>query len=374
MGAMFIGIEHPLFLHILFRKFAMYTINEARVRRMDKTIISNRFETFAREECKGSCDLYEYLSKEIAEDDVLLEICMNARDGQPIPNLLFGAVHFLLLQGTGHELKQFYESIVTSPKEPKDSFPYFKDFCVLNRDTIMPLLKSKLVQTNEVRRCGYLYPSFSFIYEKVQKPLALIELGTSAGLQLLWDKYCYSYEADAIYGNPNAEVHIKADVKGNGIPFLRSTSPPVVSRTGIDLHINDLNDPEDYLWLKSLIWPSHHERRHLFETAANEVRQTHLNMIEGDGVMLLPDIVKEIPQHAAICVFHTHVANQLSKEDQFILLENIKRIGEQRDIFHLYNNIQDRNLHLDYYLNGNEHLNTVGEMDGHGSWFSWKWS
>lgn len=341
---------------------------------MEKAIISDRFKNFAVKECKGSSQLYEHLSKKISEDDEMLELCSNAKEGQPIPNLFLGAVHYLLLKGTEHELKQFYGSIVESPNKGKGCFPYFKDFCQKNKNEIISILKRKLVQTNEVRRCSYLYPSFCYIYEKVKKPLALIEIGTSAGLQLLWDEYCYSYGTDKIFGNHNSDVHIKADVKGEVPPFLMSTSPPVSTRVGLDLHINDLNNSEDYLWLKSLIWPNHSERRELFEGASNYVRRNHLNLIEGDGIALLSDIVKEISEDSVICVFHTHVANQLPQEAKSKLLKDVKLIGKQRDIFHLYNNIQDRNLHLDYYIDGNEYSSVVGETDGHGRWFSWNLS
>lgn len=338
---------------------------------MIQSVISNRFKTFADMECKGVSALYGQLARDVARDAELLDMCTNAREGQPIPNLFLGAVHYLLLQGYEHELKHFYGSMVSFPKEAKDSFPYFKDFCLRNKDSIISILKSKVVQTNEVRRCGYLYPCFCLIYEKVKKPLALIEIGTSAGLQLLWDTYSYSYGTGRTFGNQNSNVHIKATVKGNVSPFLLADSPPVIYRTGLDLHINDLGDPDDYLWLKALIWPNHLERRELFDEAAKEVTQHSPDLVEGDGVSLLPDIASRIPEEAAVCVFHTHVANQLPQEVKTTLLENIQMIGQKRDIFHLYNNMQDRNLHLDYYRDGGEYTNTVGETDGHGSWFSW---
>lgn len=338
---------------------------------MDKSTISERFKTFAARECKGSSNLYEQLSHQISEDDEMLALCSNAQEGQPVPNLFFGAVHYLLLKGKEHDLKQFYASIVEFPKEETQCFPYFKDFCQKNQDEIIFIMKSKLVQTNEVRRCSYLYPSFCFIYEKAKKPLALIEIGTSAGLQLLWDQYSYSYRTNEIYGNKHSDVHIIADVTGRNFPFMLPSSPPVASRKGLDLHVNDLNDPEDYLWLNSLIWPNHHERRKLFEGASKHVTKNHLDLIEGDGVALLPKIVKEIPQDVVICVFHTHVANQLPHHVKLRLLDEIKTIGEKRDIFHLYNNIQDRNLHLDYWIDGKETRCTLGQTDGHGRWFSW---
>lgn len=157
----------------------------------NQELISQIFLNFAEKECKGSSLLYEHLSIEIARNEMILDICMNARKGQPIPNLLFGAVHYLLLKGKLHPLKEYYPSIVESPKSYQHSFPFFKDFCLEYKRELEKILQSRMVQTNEVRRCAYLYPAFCTIYEKVRKPLALIEIGTSAGLQLFWDKYAY---------------------------------------------------------------------------------------------------------------------------------------------------------------------------------------
>lgn len=82
------------------------------------------------------------------------------------------------------------------------------------REEIITLLQTKLVQTNEVRRCAYLYPSFNYIFNKVNKPLALIEIGTSSGLQLFWDQYSYSYGTGESYGNINSNVHVTSEIRG----------------------------------------------------------------------------------------------------------------------------------------------------------------
>ncbi|HDX9588952.1 TPA: DUF2332 domain-containing protein [Bacillus pseudomycoides] len=338
---------------------------------LNTTQLSERFENFAKLECRGSSELYEYLSIKISEDDELLELCMNSREGQPVPNLLFGAVHYLLLKGKEHVLKEYYLSITKNPREIDDSFLHFKDFCQVYKDEIISLLKSKLVQTNEVRRCAYLYPIFCYIYSVVKKPLSLIEIGTSAGLQLLWDKYSYSYETNGIYGDRNSRVHITSEIKGNHTPSFLLPSPPVASKVGLDLHINDLNNFEDYLWLKSLIWPEHEERIALFEKAATCLIENPVELIEGDGVALLTEVVEKLPEDTVICIFHTHVANQMPEKSKYELLEKIKTIGSKRDVFHLYNNMWDRNLHLDYYIDGVEYQQTVGETDGHGRWFDW---
>ncbi|MGJ9385553.1 DUF2332 domain-containing protein [Salipaludibacillus sp. CF4.18] len=338
---------------------------------VDNEFLSRNFLTFAEKECKGSSLLYEFLSIKISKDDELLAICGNAGDGQPIPNLLFGAVHYLLLKGKEHPLKEFYPSIVNHPKLYKDSFDFFKDFCIKYRNEMESILKTRLVQTNEVRRCAYLYPVFCTVYEKAKKPLALIEIGTSAGLQLLWDNYSYSYGQNDIYGNMDSKLHLTAEIKGENTPILHSTPPPVSTRMGIDLNTIDLNDEDEKLWLKSLIWTEHKERLFMFEEAASYMKEVPVSLFDGDGISLLSKFVDNISEDSVICIFHTHVANQIPLEMKNQLLQIVEDIGRNRDIFHIYNNIQDRYLHLDYYLDGIESKNTIAETDGHGRRFKW---
>lgn len=343
------------------------------VREMEINRLSERFTTFAKQECAGSSDLYEFLSLKIAEDDEMLDLSSYAKIGQPIPNLFFGAVHYLLLTKAAHELNQYYPSIVEKPKAFKDSYPYFKDFCSLYREQIILILSEKIVQTNEVRRCGYLYPIFTYIYDRVKKPLSLIEIGTSAGLQLIWDKYAYSYNSDEVYGRNDSNVHIQAEIKGKNTPLLSKVIPPVSKRFGLDLHINDLSNPEDSVWLNALIWPEHTERRVLFEQALICLMnyKNDINLIEGDGIELFQSLSEQIPNDSLICIFHTHVANQMTTSMKNRLLDNVKKIAEQRDVFHIYNNIWDGNLHLDSFINGIESNEIVAKTDGHGRWFEW---
>jgi hypothetical protein len=334
--------------------------------------LSQRFENFSKLECSGSSELYEFLSFKIANDNDLLQLSTYAREGQPAPNLLFGAVHYLLLTGTQHELKDFFPNLSEQPKKVADSYEAFKHFCLKHRDEIISLLQTKLVQTNEVRRCGYLYPCFSYLYVRTEKPLALIEIGTSAGLQLFWDKYRYSYNTGKVYGNFDSNVLITSEYKGEQVPPISPGSPPVSHRFGLDLNLNDVTDPEDKQWLEALIWPEHHERRELFNKAASCVNKKDAVFIEGDGVSMLPDIIKQIPDSSMICVFHTHVANQIPVALKTHLQETIRCIGKIRDIAHIYNNMWDRELHIDSYLNGIEKTEIAAETDGHGRWFTWK--
>jgi hypothetical protein len=339
---------------------------------MEKGNLARWFRNFAVRECAGSSDLYEHLSLQIAEDVNLLQLASHARTGQPIPNLLLGSVHYLLLSGKEHSLKNYYKSITNTPEKADEAFAPFKEFCMTYQEEIIVLLQQKIVQTNEVRRCGYLYPAFCYIHEKTKKPLSFIEIGTSAGLQLIWDKYAYSYGTNEVFGNQESDVHIHAEVIGENQPQLLQESPLVAARIGLDLHINDVKKDHDSLWLRSLIWPEHTERVVLFDQAVQRLRKEEVTLIEGDGITLLPEVVKLVPADSTLCIYHTHVANQMPLEVKNLLLEKVKEIGKDGEVFHLYNNIHDTKLRLDSIVNGVESSELVAETDGHGRWFKWE--
>ena len=73
------------------------------------------------------------------------------------------------------------------------------------------------------------------------------------------------------------------------------------------------------------------------------------NLINGDGVLLLDSIVKKIPIDQAICVFHTHVANQMQNNVKIDLLSKIEKIDLEREVIRVYNNIWGKSL-LDYCI------------------------
>lgn len=333
--------------------------------------LTRKFTTFAEKECKGTSDLYERLALEVAEDVELLKLSAHAQKSQPVPNMLFAAVHHLLLQGAKHELAEYYPSITEIPRSSSNAFYEFQDFCQKYRHEIIEILATKSVQTNEVGRCAYLYPIFSFIYEQVQTPLACIEIGTSAGLQLLWDQYRYDYGTGSYFGNKASDVTISAEIKAAKLPALYEQIP-VEERIGIDLNINDLTVEEDLQWLLALIWPEHHSRRNIFQHAAKYVQKASLTLVEGDGVDLLPELAERIAENATICVFHTHVANQIPEEKKHMLMERVREIGLSRNIFHIYNNMWDRDLHVDAIIDGELSEQLACKTDGHGRWFTWE--
>src|SRR5215212_8705594 len=164
--------------------------------------LGRRFRKFVEAESVWSSPLYTRLSLGIADDPEVLALAAEATAG-PIPNLLLAAVHYLLLRDPDQPLAAFYPSLTPEPDTTGDPYPAFHAFCLAQRDAMHTLLTTRLVQTNEVRRCALLLPAFArAAWRAPDRPLALVEIGPSAGLNLLWDRYGYDYGPGGQAGDP----------------------------------------------------------------------------------------------------------------------------------------------------------------------------
>jgi hypothetical protein len=342
--------------------------------------LSQRFQVFAATECRGSSTLYEQLSQGIAADEDLLRIAAHCLPGQPAPNLFLAAVHFLLLQGVSHPLAAFYPDL-SGPSVPLDpTFALFRTFCLSRRDEIIDIISTRRVQTNEVRRCSYLYPAFCLITELTGgRSLALVEIGTSAGLNLLWDRYGYCYchrDARIHAGDPSSAIQIECALRGENIPTLPSAFPSVASRAGIDLNVVDLTDAGEALWLRALIWPEHAERVDLLRSAVPILLASPPRLLSGDATPLLPDVLNAAPAEAALVVFHTHTVNQFSRESSERLSTVLAEAGRQRQLYRLANDLGGGGpgysaLVLQQYQDGTLSETYLARVDGHGRWVEW---
>src|SRR5215470_16613398 len=116
--------------------------------------------------------LYSKLAAAVGSDAELRALAARARDGQPHANLLLGAVHFLLLRGAKGPLTRFYPSVGGSASaETEDPFPAFRAFVLSHRDSIAPLIETRVTNTNEIGRSALLHPGFRMIAKEAAAPL-----------------------------------------------------------------------------------------------------------------------------------------------------------------------------------------------------------
>ncbi len=133
--------------------------------------------------------LYAELVEVVAEDPELLRV-MNRIQHLPPPNLMFGAVQYMLMDGEDGELARHYPSIVEDPIPPAGVGPKFRSFVLAHEEEIVEVGKTRYTQTNECRRCVALLP---MVMMAGFPAFHLIDVGASAGLNLGLDRYGYRY-------------------------------------------------------------------------------------------------------------------------------------------------------------------------------------
>jgi hypothetical protein len=336
--------------------------------------LSQRFVRFAQRECHAS-PLYERLSSGIACDPEVLAIAAHARRGQPVPNLFLAAVHFMLLKGVQDPLTAFYPSLSRSIVRAEDPYPSFRAFCLEHRAEIQALIATRLVQTNEVRRCGCLLPAFAAVASRAQgRPLALVEIGASAGLNLLWDRYGYDYGDDWPYGDNSSPVQLVCALRGDRRPPLPAVLPTVATRVGLDLNPIDVRDREAVLWLRALVWPDEAGRAALLQRALQLAQREPPMLLAGNALDLLPEVLATIPADQALCVFHTHTVNQFPPEERARLASRLAACGATRDLYQVsieWLGEASPHLELAAFERGMKTATLLAYCGSHGEWLEW---
>lgn len=324
---------------------------------------------------KHHSPLYSWLASGVAEDPELITLASNATSG-PEPNLFLSAIHSLLLDGAEHPVAEFYPSVSGEDTKHGDPYPLFRSFCLEHAEEIREIVTTRRVQTNEVRRCALLLPAFGLVAERTGEPLSLVEVGTSAGLNLLFDRYSYDYGGGRTLGDPHSPARVSCEPRGDEEVPLPSRPPEVASRTGLDLNPLDVRDPESARWLRALIWPEEYAHRApLLENAIEAARRDPPTLLRGDALELLSETLGAIPEDATACVFHTFTVNQFSGEARDRLAELLAEHSEVRDLYRVsaeWLGVDDTPLlKLSCFEEGNEQEALLAHCDGHGEWIQW---
>ena len=332
------------------------------------TELSERFRRFA-EECREASPLYNGLATRIAEDPDLLAIADEAGERESIPQLYMAAVQHLLAKTPDSALRDHYPSLSGNQRREGDPFPVFRRFCLERAPALHKILRHRLVQTNEVRRTACLLPAFCLVAEcGGGGPLAMVELGASAGLLLLWDQYAYGYGETLSCGKPQSAVRIDCTLRGPGRPPLPSALPTLSIRVGVDLNPLDVADPDAVAWLEAIVWPDEPDRLQLLRSAVTLAQANPVRVLGGDALTLLPGILAGLPADCTVCVYRAHtpgiphdsLARVLSNESTWRELFLVRLGGAGR-----------AELSLSRFANGHREERQLAYCDPHGEWLEW---
>ena len=340
--------------------------------------LSADFERFALVEAPDlDSPTYAELAAGVAGDDELLGLAARRQMGQPAPNMLFGAVEYLLLQGMEHPLAAHYP-ILSGPERPQGpAFPLFRAFCLEHRDQVGELIATRRTQTQVVRRCTCLLPAFGLVYLEAAAPLALIDVGASAGLNLNFDRYAYRYRRAGSevlrWGRGAARVELEADLRGPGTMPQPPLEIPIASRDGIDVNPVDLADPDELLWLRALIWPEHVERHDQLVDAAAELKHSPIRLHRGDATRDLSHLLERVPAELALVVYSTIALYQIPREHRRRIKAVLEAQSQKRPVWQIaLEGVHPPSLTLTRYLEGSGQTELLARASPHGWWIEWR--
>jgi hypothetical protein len=216
-----------------------------------------------------------------------------------VPLRLFGGVHYLELAGI-------------EPYALSGDWGDFRTALEARRDFLARFVREQAVQTNEVQRCFALLPAFLVLARDCGcDALDLVELGPSAGLNLLWDRYSYAYRAGQ-WGS--SELTLRG-VEYTPVPREVLARPvDVRRRIGIDLNPVDVTADHGARLLHAFIWPGRVERAQRLRRAIAILRREPPTLVRGDYVELLPAVLAERDDDALTVVFQTASTGYIGPE------------------------------------------------------------
>ncbi len=254
--------------------------------------------TFATDE-----PVYDDICQMIAADaDLLALLGAHDRDAQQ-PNLILNAVKYLLSAGAHHPLGAVYDG----RRDPAVG-DLFRDFVLTNSAAIDELLRSRRTQTNEVGRSALLTLGMAHIAKRVNAPLAWVDLGTSAGLNLMIDKFRTTWTtatASRSAGPADSAVQLRCEMLNGVLPEI-DEFPEIPWRVGIDRAPLDVSRHQDRRWLEACVWPSRHDRAERLSAAISIAAESPPDVRPVDVADIAP-VLAEAPQDAHLVVTSTWV-------------------------------------------------------------------
>jgi hypothetical protein len=231
-----------------------------------------------------------------------------------LPALLASAaISFLVRRDQPAPLARYFPR----PGQPQPPFdggfgPAAAAFISGRLDEILAICRERRYQMNEVARCAQIAAGAAAM---TAGPVALVDLGTGAGLGLHLDRYRYQI-GDRLAGPADAAVNLRCELRGShsgpATPVLAKTGPAlgvpsIAARTGIELHPVDLADPAEVAWLQACAPPEAAALTRL--AAATAVARAHpARIVAGDVVDQLPGVLAALPANLPVLVVEAYLA------------------------------------------------------------------
>ena len=281
---------------------------------------------------RGYSELTERLGEILLADPALVSILDAAPPTQRQPGLLFAALHDRVLAHPEEPLARWYPSVSGRPPPDADPAPALHAFFAAHGDEIRALVATRSTQTNDPLRCASLAFGFAAVGEAAGRPLGFVELGASAGLLLLVDRYRIDFGGVASLGDPRSSVRLVSELRGPARPPLPTRLPAIASRVGIDLAPVDARDEAATRWLLACILADRLDRIERFRGALALARRDPPRLVRGDITLRLAEVAASVPADEHLCLFDSYALVYLTPPQRAELAAAIAEVARGRDL------------------------------------------
>ncbi len=239
---------------------------------------------------------------------------------------LLAGVHRRVLAGDAPELARRYPSTGGDGDAP-GAWPALRALLADPPDDVLAAM-ARPPQTNEVGRSAAMVGGFLLLARETGLGLRVLELGSSAGLNLRFDRYRYE-EGESGFGDPASPVRFR-DLWG-GLPPPFASGCRVVERRGCDRHPIDATDPDARVALLSFVWPDQTERFTLLAAALEIARDFPVTIDCEEIPAWLETVLAEPVPGLATVVFHSTVWQYLTDDERTLVIHSLEAAGERAE-------------------------------------------
>ena len=233
---------------------------------------------------------------------------------------LAGGLHRLVIEGLDPALSTAYP-----PNDADDDSLAAAVAAALERhDVALCARLESAPQTNEIARSAMLLPGFLAVARETGLPLALAEIGSSGGLNLLFERFFYRY-GDLSWGDPASPVRIEPELRAPGLPLDGRLA--IHSRQGCDIAPVDVSTPEGRLRLRSYVWADQTARLERLDGAISLARRHPFSLESADAAAFVREKLATRPQGAAFVLFHSIMWQYLPRRTRDSILSALDEAG-----------------------------------------------
>ena len=276
------------------------------------------YRHFGEVDAAETSPLYERVAVALSESGEALSAIEAAPARKRHPTLILAALHDLALAGRAPALAAAYAAA-----DGDAAADAAIDTLLRMTDSVVATAVRRQTQTIATQRCAVLYPSVAEAARRVgANAVGLIDVSSSAGLNLHVDRVGIAYDNGQSLGDPSSPVQLASSIVGDRRIPTRAM-PEVVARIGIGLDPVDLSDADDARWLRACLWPDQRERVAQLEAALASAATAPPLLLQGDAVEVLPDAVAQLPADALPVVTTTWALSRFPLERRLRFLQRL---------------------------------------------------